>query len=207
MRISTHGTCPASRVCAAPARRLGRTLMELLVVLAILGLAASLVLPRFATASSQAALKAGARDVITAIGYARNQAVSEGRSYRLEIDPSSGESRITHFDPEEDPEEPYVADVGILGEKLTLPSGVSFSRVAVGEEAGGIEASGSPASSSRSGETSIQFRPDGTTDQAVIVVTNDDGAELTITLDQFTARVRVLEPEEAEELRSELGLK
>jgi Tfp pilus assembly protein FimT len=207
MRTFTHGTCRVSRTCTHRERRPGRTFMELIVVLVILGLAAGLIVPRFAAANSQAALKAGARKLITAMGYARTQAVAEGRSYRLEIDPNSGELRTTYFDPEGDPEEPYVPDVGILGERLMLPTGVSFSRVAIGEEAGGIETSRTRTSSSSTGTTYIQFSPDGTTEQAVIVVANEEGAELTVALDQFTGRARVLEPEEAEELRSELELK
>ena len=180
--------------------------MELMVVLVILGLAAGLVLPRFAEARARAALKAGARDVITMLGYARAQATAEGRSYRVQVDPSSGEFSTSCFDPEQDPDEPYAPHAGILGETLTLPTGVSFARVAVGEDAGGVQAPGTPARTSSTGETYVQFCPDGTVDQALIVIANEDGDELNLVLDQFTGRARVLEPEEAQELRSDLGL-
>jgi len=181
--------------------------MELMVVLVILGLAAGLVLPRFAAAHSRAALKSGARDIITMLAYARNQATSEGRSYRVEIDPASAEFHTTYFDPDQDPEQPYVPHEGILGGVLALPRGVSFTHVAVGEAAGGVMAFGSAPSSDTSGRTAIRFSPDGTADQAVIVILNEDGDELTIMLDQFTGRARVPEQEEAEELREDLGLK
>ncbi|MFQ5810304.1 MAG: GspH/FimT family pseudopilin [Armatimonadota bacterium] len=181
--------------------------MELMVVLVILVLAAGLVLPRFAAAHSRAALKTGARDVITTLGYARSQATAEGRSYRVEIDSGSGQFATTCFDPEQNPEEPYVPHVGVLSGTMTLPSGVSFARVAVGEDAGGVQAPGSTTRTDTSGTVRIQFSPDGTVDQTVIVLVNDDGDELTLLLDQLTGRTRVLEPEEAEALRSELDLK
>ena len=207
MRTSCPGTCRENRAGRCRARRPGRTLMELLVILVILGLAASLVMPRFAAASSQAALKAGTRDVITAIGYARNQAASEGRSYRIEIDPSSGELQTLRFDPEENSDEPYVPHVGILGGTMTLPAGVSFARLAVGEDAGGIEVRGRSVAADASGKVTIQFSPDGTVDRAIIVIANEDGEELTLSVDQFTGRARVLGSQEAEELRDDLGLK
>jgi type IV fimbrial biogenesis protein FimT len=206
MRIFSAGTCRENRARVRRARFPGRTLMELLVILMILGLAAGLVVPRFAGASSQAALKAGARDVITAIGYARNQAASEGRSYRIEVDPSSGELQTLCFDPEQDSEEPYVPHVGILGGTMTLPAGVSFGRVAVGEDAGGTEVRGRSAVADTSGKVTIQFSPDGTVDQTIIVIANEDGEELTLSVDQFTGRARVLGLQEAEELRDDLGL-
>ncbi|MGD8238551.1 MAG: GspH/FimT family pseudopilin [Armatimonadota bacterium] len=181
--------------------------MELMVVLVILVLAAGLVLPRFAAAHSRAALKTGAREVVTTLGYARSQATAEGRSYRVEIDPRSGEFATTCFRPEEDSQDSYVPHVGVMSGTMTLPAGVSFTRVAVGEDAGGVQAPGSTARTDTSGTVRIQFSPDGTVDQAVIVIANEDGDELALLLDQLTGRPRVLETEEAEELRSELGLK
>ena len=180
--------------------------MELMVVLVILGLVASLVVPRFAAASGRAALKSGARDVLTTLGHARSQATAEGRSYRVEMDPSSGEFFMSCFDPEEDSEEPYVPYVGILGGTQRLPTGVSFAHVAVGEDAGGVETPGSSDTADTSGKVYIRFSPDGTADQAVVIVASEDAEDITLTLDQFTGRARVLEPEEAKELRDELGL-
>lgn len=67
----------------------GFTLVELLVVLLILAVAASLSVPRLGSALDRIATDAAARDVTTALATARAAAVLQGTRARLRIAPDS----------------------------------------------------------------------------------------------------------------------
>lgn len=66
-------SCVVSRTAVA-----GFTLLELLIVLVIMGMAAALVIPRL-NSSQGAVLKAQAREVVAILKYARRSAVVEGK--------------------------------------------------------------------------------------------------------------------------------
>jgi len=70
---------------AMPAMR-GVTLLEMLVVLAIMGLIAALVLPTFGSGVSTSELRASARQIAAGLRAARSEAVSQRRETFLLID-------------------------------------------------------------------------------------------------------------------------
>lgn len=68
----------------------GFSLLELLVVLVIIGLSASLVLPRLAGGLSSLKLKTAAREVSATLRYARSLAVSMGKEQVMNLDIDAG---------------------------------------------------------------------------------------------------------------------
>ena len=70
----------------ASARAGGVTLLELLVVLAIMALAAAFVLPLFGSGVSTAELKGAARQVAAGLRLARSEAVAKRQETRLLLD-------------------------------------------------------------------------------------------------------------------------
>jgi general secretion pathway protein H len=77
---------------------LGLTLLEILIVLALMGLIAAIVIPRFAGGVSGTELKGAAREIAAALRYARSEALAgkretvvvydlERRTFRVDREP------------------------------------------------------------------------------------------------------------------------
>ena len=79
---------------ATGSRQTGFSLTELLVVLVILGVVVALVPPALDAAMQSARLKAGAREVATALRQARGQAVHQGQEARFLLDTRQRRYRI-----------------------------------------------------------------------------------------------------------------
>jgi general secretion pathway protein H len=73
----------------------GFTLVELLVVMVVIGLAYSLVPPLFSSGASSAELKAAARQIATGLRRARSEAISKRQEAVLELDIRQHTFRIT----------------------------------------------------------------------------------------------------------------
>jgi type II secretory pathway pseudopilin PulG len=72
----------------------GVTLLELVLVMAILALAVSLVAPRFGNWSEEWALRSAAERVAQTVRYARTRALFEQSYYVVEIEPASRWVRV-----------------------------------------------------------------------------------------------------------------
>ena len=107
MRTSLVGNERLSR----PSREAGMTLVELVIVLAILSLAVSLVAPRFGNWSDQWILRGAAEKVAQTVRYARTRALFEQSYYVVEIEPATRMVRV--FNP-----------ASGFSRGFTLPSGV-----------------------------------------------------------------------------------
>ncbi|PIE67749.1 MAG: type II secretion system protein GspH [Deltaproteobacteria bacterium] len=66
--------------------RRGFTLFELLVVMVIIGIAASLIVPRLGGSVDKMQLRTATRDLASVMRFARSQAVTRGREYRVLFD-------------------------------------------------------------------------------------------------------------------------
>lgn len=79
---------------SAPRAR-GFSLLEMMVVLAILGVLAGLAIPYFETTAVDQ-LQAAATVVVADIDYARNLAIANASDYRLTFTPASNRYQLTH---------------------------------------------------------------------------------------------------------------
>jgi general secretion pathway protein H len=66
--------------------RRGFTLVELLVVLVVLGMALAVVAPRFASSSPALAVRSAAQTLVAGLQLARNRAITENRAVVLRVD-------------------------------------------------------------------------------------------------------------------------
>jgi len=71
------------------------TAIELLIVIAIVGVLAGIILPRFG-ANTVDDVRSAARIIVSDFGYARNLAVSNNTSYEITFDSANGEYSLQH---------------------------------------------------------------------------------------------------------------
>lgn len=139
-------------------RRAGFTLVELIVVLAILAGLAALVAPAYSRTVESARLRSAASDVRATLARGRALAVAAARERVVAFDLSRGE-------------------FGVDNEAVRrLPETIRLGAVLPGEER------------QEEGSVRVRFYPDGSGEEAEITVTAQDGGTLRVTVDPLTGR-------------------
>lgn len=200
----------SGRVCSGRVRS-GFTLMELMLVLAITAIVAAFVIPRLFNVQGREVLRNGANQLSGAMLDARHQAISTGQTTFLMYQANSGLYAIAPEPIDEASSEQFnqvtqllsqvassasspaadgLADyqTGNSGVVEQLPRGVRFLVGQTGEaqenDMQGIQAE-------ISGLPYVAFAPDGTSDDAILELTNEDLDRITVQLRGLTGAVRV----------------
>jgi type II secretion system protein H len=186
-------------------RSTGFTLLELMVVIAVLGILATLVVPQFQGTFEDARLKAAARELLAVLKLARSEAVSLQEVVCLCIDPAENKYWL-----EAPSGQGGGAGQGEAMEPLMHVPGSSgrvqaqISLTTMEEDRGGLRGAAERPRRPPRGDVSrflperILFRPDGTADGASILLRNPGGPALVLRIHAVTGRVRteVLREEE-----------
>jgi general secretion pathway protein H len=145
----------------------GFSLLELILVLIVMSLVMAVTYPSMARGRTAFHLRAVGRDVVSALRAARESAVTEQKAMLVLVDIQA--QQVTVSD-----------DVGEGARVFQLPSDVKI----LGLTRNGEE--------SVQGPLAIRFLPNGSSDDAQIMVKADSGASLRIVLDPITGGARVL---------------
>jgi len=176
--------------------RKGFTLLELLVVLVIISIAAGLVGPRVAGSMSNLSLKTAAKKVAGALRYARSQATSESRPYFVLFDPEKGrlsiksgqtatkevkEKKAGEGEEEAGTSEKEAEDKPAkeTSKVYDLPEDVRFGKVEFDKD------------EAVSGVFQIVFFPNGGSSGGEVLLENDRGRQYTIRVDFVSGAVRL----------------
>ena len=137
------------------------SLLELLLVIAILGMLAAVMLPSLPGALESARLRGSAGEVRATLTLARTLAVSESRSRAVAFDLGRGE-------------------YGIDGDsrKWALPEGIRVAAIRRGDAA------------AERGVLRVRFYPDGSADEAEVALSSSGGGTLRVRVDPLTGIVR-----------------
>jgi prepilin-type N-terminal cleavage/methylation domain-containing protein len=145
-------------------RKRGVTLIELVVVMAIIAIGAAFVAPNIGAWIPNYRLRGVARDVTSNLRLAQMKAISTNREYQVSFNPGAGSFILQYHNSGTDwPNE---------GETQTLPKGITIS---------GISFPGNKA----------QFNPNSTSSTGSITLRNTKGTEKRISLTTSTGRVHV----------------
>lgn len=155
-----------------PVRHAGFTLLELLVVLAIIGLALSVVIPNFA-ASSATELRSAARMVAAGLRGAREEALSRQQPVALSLDLDAYTMGLDPGGPTAEGGPPARQLPDTLRYKLFVARSELF-----GERSG-----------------RIRFFPDGSSTGGRVTLSTG-ALEMLVDVDWLTGQIRVLRPEE-----------
>ena len=144
----------------------GFTLIELILVLIILSLAMAVTYPAMSRGRTAFHLRAVSRDVISSLRSARETAVTEQKVMIVTIDPETQKLTITD-------------EVGEGARVFQPPSDVSIH---------GLNGAGEEVTN---GLLTIRFLPNGSSEDAQVLVKSETGAALRIVLDPITGGAQV----------------
>lgn len=186
------------------------TLVEVLLVLALLVVLAALALPALERPLAGQRLRRAADLVQTEWSHARVEAMSTGRTYvfrftpasdRYSVQPRPGvETVVETVDGEVAEEAPAPLDP----REETLPEGITFLRGVTDEDLRAVEALSlaAEAEEAPSGDSPpVLFYPDGTSSTARLLLKNEHGRRIEVSLRGLTGVVRVGEPYSPEEVQ------
>jgi general secretion pathway protein H len=154
----------------------GYTLMEMMVVLALIAVAAALVVPSIARGYGNFELRLAATSVSTAFKQARTHAVYEARNYVVIFGPEQQRSRDIYI----------VRDDGKTAEHVTLSGNL---RLLAGQQRGVWTEELRP----------IHFFPDGRSDGMQLDMAGGNGHHLQLWLNPLTARAQVTQLYDSQE--------
>jgi Tfp pilus assembly protein FimT len=80
----------------------GFTVLELLIILALMGVISAMSLPAFAQWRQNVRYKDATRNIVYMLREARSRAISINREHRVELDPVNGRYRMTQGDSAQD---------------------------------------------------------------------------------------------------------
>ncbi len=175
----------------------GFTLVEMLVVLAVIGIVTAAILPEMRGTYNDALLRSASRQLVDAFYVASSRAISRNEPERIVLDPRTGKflteervretARGDEFGPVRD----------IPGTQGQLDRRVHLETRAVEEEQltepGEELEPTAPPEPRTAGETVVRFYPDGTADAWEFQLTDTQGFRLLLKLNPATAGVRVEE--------------
>lgn len=151
-------------MAACPRRQAGFTMIEMLVVMVIMGLAFSLVPPLFSSGQSATEIKAAARKLAAGLRQARSEAVASRQERALLLDVE--QRRFV---------------IGGNPREYRLPAGIGLNLFTAQTERQGEHAG------------TIRFYPDGSSTGGRITVGRDGGQQYKVDVDWLTGRVAILD--------------
>lgn len=160
----------------------GFTLIELILVFAIITTLIGITIPSFQGTVAKERLKSSAGDLASTIDYAHWLSVLKGHRHRLICDLDKGSYRITkEKHPRESPGRFYKIQSHECREKY-LPKGIHFESIST------------ESSSFSNGLVSIDFSPDGTCNGHIIRIASNLGESLGIQTFSNTSSVMIKKP-------------
>jgi type II secretion system protein H len=151
----------------------GFTLLELVLVMLVIAVAAAMVAPSLRGSVSGRRLGDAATQLVSLAQYARTQAVTQGRSYRLNVDVSARTYWLTSR--EYDVFQNLTNDFGRV---ISVPDGVGIECDIQRQDDG----------------TYVEFRPSGRTDPATIRLRDDNNNVLVVACDSATELFHAVTP-------------
>lgn len=189
-----------------PLRERGFSLVELMVVVIVLMIMTLAIVPQFGGTYRGEALRSAGRELASVVQLASSQAVISGRAHRLRLDPRSGRFWIVAA--ADEGEAGFAAAQGLPGGSGEVDPRIQVTLgrlMPAGEgeedspgEAGPpvavpppVEAAETFGSQDDDLAPAIEFRPDGTSEDRVVQLSDQDGFVLALRIHAATSRVRL----------------
>lgn len=153
----------------------GFTLLEMMAVLVVVGLAAGIAMPSISVSLQQWRLRTAVREMNTMLKFTRTQAVAKRQAFQLVFDRTRHLYWLDRPNAVLDAEQADAKGLRLIA----LPAGVRFGTVRIGGRESGADRLG------------MLFSPYGTTTGSLVQVVNDRGQGYQIVLDQVTGQTEI----------------
>ena len=167
------------------------TLIELVIVIVLIGIAAAVIIPEMKGGYQDALLRSTSRELVNLFSIASSRAVSLNQLHRVRIDPGTGRYLI-----ERRTRETVNGDEFKPLDDVSEAEGTLDKRISVR-----IHNMDDSPDASSTGETSqprpdvdaISFYSDGTADAAELLLRDRDGYRMALRINPITAHIKILE--------------
>jgi Tfp pilus assembly protein FimT len=148
----------------------GFNLLELVIVVLLIGLTVAVSFPALSRGTAAFHLRATGRDVLSTLRYAREKAITEQKTMKVTVDQETQKVILSD-------------EVGDGSRAYSLPRDVKIQQVwLAGQEL-------------REGPLMIRFMPNGSCDNAEVLLISDKGGLLKVVTDPITGGARVQTPQ------------
>ena len=176
---------------------LGFTLIELVVVVAIIGVLTAMIIPEMRGSYEDAVLRSTARKLISTFDLAYSRSVSMNQLHRVHLDRMSGRYVIEQRSRSVEALNGFVPVRDVPGAEGTLDSRISIQLqqpfMMADESSGEAQDQTGADMGTPVLEDAIAFYPDGTADAMEILLRDRAGFKLVMRIDPITARVHLVE--------------
>jgi len=174
------------------------TLIELMVVIALIGILSAMIIPEMRGTYEEALLRSTSRQLVNLCNLAYSRAVSMQQLHRIVLDPVTGKFMLEKRDARSMQGKNFVPTDDVSGSRGELDTRISirFHRRTEDVPDNASPDTVVPAASDSSdlgGRVVIGFYPDGTADPGEIQLRDRQGFGLLLRISPVTSRVRVIE--------------
>jgi type II secretion system protein H len=177
-------------------RRLGFTLIELMVVIVLIGIMTAVIIPEMKGTYEDALLRATGRELVNVCNIAYSRAVSLNQLHRVRLDRKSGRYLVERRVRESGRGSGFLPVRDVPGSEGKLDTRIAIEIQREGEiaaEALDETLPSSPENETSAGADAFTFYPDGTANAAEIRLRDREGFRLALRINPTTARVRIID--------------
>jgi prepilin-type N-terminal cleavage/methylation domain-containing protein len=167
------------------------TLIELVIVIVIIGIAAAVIIPEMKGGYQDALLRSTTRELVNVFNIASSRAVSLNQLHRVRIEAGTGRYVIEKRTRESVQGDEYKPLNDVSEAEGTLDKRISVSVHNLDESQ--TAAPASEASQTRADIDSISFYSDGTADSAELLLRDKQGYRMVLHINAITSHVKILE--------------
>jgi type II secretion system protein H len=176
------------------------TVIELMLVIAIVGLLAAMAMPELQGPLARQRLKSAGEQVRAAWANARSDAITTGEIHLFRFDPGTSDFAVQRWAGEFSSNESAGSSTA-SDEIHSLPQDVTFAEVlSANQDARADYVAGQMAGADTGSASSVMFYPDGTTSTIEVSLTNQFGDVVVVSLRGMTGVVKVEGPYNAQEM-------
>jgi prepilin-type N-terminal cleavage/methylation domain-containing protein len=168
------------------------TLVELVIVIVIIGVATAVIIPELKGGYQDALLRSTSRDLVNVFSIASSRAVSLNQLHRVRIEAATGRYVIEKRTRETVQGDEYKPLNDVSEAEGTLDKRVSV-RVHKVDDSPSAATPVSETSQTRADIDSISFYSDGTADAAEVLLRDRQGYRMALRINSITAHVKILE--------------
>jgi type II secretion system protein H len=175
----------------APQNKRAFTLIELVIVIVIIGIAAAVIVPEMKGGYQDALLRSTSRELINVFSIASSRAVSVNQLHRVRIEAGTGRYVIERRTRETVQGDEYKPLNDVSEAEGTLDQRISIRIHNLDESQPAAPARES--SQTRADIDAISFYSDGTADSAELLLRDKQGYQMALRINPITAHVKILE--------------